>query len=180
MPSAEFTDIDLVIRCQLGDEAAWRQLVERWQPRLWRFIGRMIGDRTVAEDVLQTVWLRVIRSLMRLREPERWPAWVFGIARTTIADRFRQQYREPANDFLDDVAASDVGSEQFMLAEYLDTGLERLHPTDREAVVLHYLEELPVSDVAAICGVPTGTIKSRLHRARQVLRRALQNWERLS
>jgi RNA polymerase sigma-70 factor (ECF subfamily) len=174
MPPIETTDVELVIRCQLGEDTAWRQLVERWQPRLWRFIGRMVGDRTVAEDVLQTVWLRVVRSMMRLREPEHWPAWVFGIARATIADRYRQQYRQPASGLLDDVAASDAGSEQFMLAEYLDAGLERLHPTDREAVVLHYLEELPVDDVAAICGVPSGTIKSRLHRARQILRQTLR------
>lgn len=174
MLPAEITDVELVIRCQLGEEAAWRQLVERWQPRLWRFIGRMIGDRTVAEDVLQTVWLRVVRSMMRLREPEHWTAWVFGIARATIADRFRQQYRQPASGPLEDVVASDRGSEQFMLAEYLDAGLERLHPTDREAVVLHYLEELPVEDVAAICCVPAGTIKSRLHRARETLRQTLK------
>jgi RNA polymerase sigma-70 factor (ECF subfamily) len=62
-----------------------------------------------------------------------------------------------------------------MLAEYLDAGLERLHPADREAVVLHYLEELSVVDVAAICGVPAGTIKSRLHRAREVLRQSLRD-----
>jgi DNA-directed RNA polymerase specialized sigma24 family protein len=109
MPPAETTDVELVIRCQLGEEAAWRQLVERWQPRLWGFIGRMVGDRTVAEDVLQTVWLRVVRSLLRLREPERWAAWVFGIARTTIADRYRQEYRQPASDPLGDVAASESG-----------------------------------------------------------------------
>jgi RNA polymerase sigma factor (sigma-70 family) len=174
MPPTDTTDVELVIRCQLGEEAAWRQLVERWQPRLWRFIGRMIGDRTIAEDVLQTVWLRVIRSIMRLRDPETWPAWVFGIARVTIADRFREQYRRPVSDPLNDVATHDTESEQFMLAEYLDSGLERLHPADREAVVLHYLEELSVADVAAICGVPAGTIKSRLHRARQVLRHALE------
>ena len=173
MPTAETTDVELVIRCQLGEEAAWRQLVERWQPRLWQFIGRMIGDRTVAEDVLQTVWLRVIRSIMRLREPETWPAWVFGIARVTIVDRFREQYRQPPRDRLDEVPTADSSSEQFMLAEYLDAGLERLHPADREAVVLHYLEELPVGDVAAICGVPAGTIKSRLHRARQILKQTM-------
>jgi RNA polymerase sigma-70 factor (ECF subfamily) len=120
------------------------------------------------------VWLRVIRSLMRLREPERWPAWVFGIARATIVDRFRHQYRQPPNGPLDDVAARDAGSDQFMLAEYLDAGLERLHPMDREAVVLHYLEELPIGDVAAICGVPAGTIKSRLYRARRALKQTLR------
>jgi RNA polymerase sigma-70 factor (ECF subfamily) len=175
MPPAEITDVELVIRCQLGEEAAWRQLVERWQPRLWRFVGRMIGDRAVAEDVLQTVWLRVVRSLLRLRDPERWAAWVFGIARMTIADRFRQQYRQVVNDPLEDIAISDRETQQFLLAEYLDVGLERLHPADREAVVLHYLEELPLGDVAAICGVPPGTIKSRLHRARQILRETLSS-----
>jgi RNA polymerase sigma-70 factor (ECF subfamily) len=174
MPNAEPQDALIVVRCQLGHEDAWRQLVERWQPRLWSFIARMTPDSAAAEDVLQTVWLRVIRSLVRLREPERWSAWVYGIARAAIIDRFRDQYRRPATEVLADISFVDTGAEQLADKEFLATELNRLCPMDREAVVLHYLQELPVADVAEICGVPAGTIKSRLHRARHVLRQNLQ------
>ena len=57
--------------------------------------------------------------------------------------------------------------------EWLALSMERLHPTDREAVLLHYYQELPIDEVAEICGVPSGTIKSRLFRARQILRQVL-------
>jgi RNA polymerase sigma factor (sigma-70 family) len=175
MPTSEPSDALIVVRCQLGHEDSWRQLVERWQPRLWNFIVRMSPDDTTAEDVLQTVWLRVIRSLVRLREPERWSAWVYGIARATIADRYREQYRRSATEELADVSVIDSRADQIDDTEFLEAGLDRLHPMDREAVVLHYLEELPIAEVAEICGVPAGTIKSRLHRARQVLRQSLHH-----
>jgi RNA polymerase sigma-70 factor (ECF subfamily) len=59
------------------------------------------------------------------------------------------------------------------VVDAIQAGLQRLPPVEREAVVLHYLEELPVAAVAEICGVPPGTIKSRLHRARRIIQRTL-------
>jgi RNA polymerase sigma-70 factor (ECF subfamily) len=173
MSNAEPSDALIIVRCQLGHEEAWRQLVERWQPRLWSFIVRMTPDNSAAEDVLQTVWLRVIRSLVRLREPERWSAWVYGIARAAVADRFREQYRRPPTEELASISIVDTRAELVADKEFLAMELDRLHPMDREAVVLHYLQELPIAEVAEICGVPAGTIKSRLHRARHVLRQNL-------
>jgi RNA polymerase sigma factor (sigma-70 family) len=175
MSLPEPSDALIVVRCQLGDQDAWRQLVERWQPRLWTFIVRMVSQRAVAEDVLQTVWLRVIRSILRLRQPERWSSWVYAVTRATIADRFREQYRRPPADQINETSLVECGSESLDLTDFLDAGLERLHPTDREAVVLHYLGELPLAEVAEICGVPAGTIKSRLHRARVSLRKTLED-----
>lgn len=175
MPPLESSDALTVVRCQLGDQDAWRQLVSRWHPRLWVFIVRMVPQQAVAEDVLQTVWLRVVRSIVQLRDPQRWSSWVYGITRATIADRFREQYRRPPVDQVDEILIFDSSSDRMDLTEFLDAGLERLHPSDREAVVLHYLEELPLAEVAEICGVPEGTIKSRLHRARVSLRKTLRD-----
>lgn len=169
------SDALIVVRCQLGNQDAWQQLVARWQPRLWRFIARMVSERAAAEDVLQTVWLRVIRSIVQLRDPEQWSAWVYGVARAAIADRYREQYRRPPTDTVNDIPISDSSSDRFDVTEFLDSGLEKLHPADREAVVLHYLEQLPLIEVAVICGVPAGTIKSRLHRARAALRKSLRD-----
>jgi RNA polymerase sigma factor (sigma-70 family) len=175
MPSTEIPDALLVIRCQLGEQQAWVELVERWQPRLWSFIARMTTDQAVAEDVLQEVWLSTVRSIIRLRDPQQWPSWVFGIARKRIADRFREQYRHGEMERLDEIATDDAGIESIERAEIVEAGLERLAPMDREVVVLHYLEGLSLAEVAAICGVPVGTTKSRLHRARQILKHELKN-----
>jgi RNA polymerase sigma factor (sigma-70 family) len=165
-------DTLLVVRCQLGDAAAWDDLVHRWHRRLWRFVSRMVFDTAAAEDVLQTIWLQVVRSILRLREAERFEAWLYGIARRTIADRFRTRYRRPPTEPVGDVSADD-GIDLLDVADTVEAGLSRLHPADREAVVLHYLEELPIDAVAEICGVPPGTIKSRLHRARRIIRESL-------
>jgi len=170
-------DTLLVIRCQLGETAAWDDLIHRWHQRLWRFVRTMQSDETAAEDVLQTIWLAVVRSLGRLRNPEKFEAWLFGIARRTIADRFREQYRNPPSDHEVEVAEDDQGIEMLCISDAIEAGLNSLHAADREAVVLHYLAEIPIPEVAEICGVPPGTIKSRLHRARRIIRATL-NCER--
>jgi RNA polymerase sigma factor (sigma-70 family) len=167
-------DAVLALRCQLGDKAAWEILVRRWHPRLWRFISGMLSDRSTAEDVLQSVWLRVVRSLVQLREPERLGSWLYGIARRTIADRLRESYRIPPADSIVEIPDCDSGIELLSMIDEVETYLGRLHAVDREAIVLHYLEELPVAEVAVICGVPPGTIKSRLHRARQIIHKSLR------
>jgi RNA polymerase sigma-70 factor (ECF subfamily) len=167
------TDALLAIRCQLGESEAWEALVLRWHPRLWAFISRMISDGARAEDILQTVWLRVVRSMGRLREPERLAPWLYGVARAAVADEFRAQYRVPPTEEFDDAAQKDEHVDRFATADAIESGLRQLHPIDREAVVLHYLEDLPLASVADICGVPPGTIKSRLHRARRLMRKTL-------
>jgi RNA polymerase sigma factor (sigma-70 family) len=175
MSSTEIPDAVLAVRCQLGEQQAWEELVTRWQPRLWSFVARMISDQAVAEDVLQDVWLSAVRSIVRLRDPQQWTSWIFGIARKRIADRFREQYRHREAEILEDVATDDAGIENFTRMEVVDAGLAKLHAMEREVVVLHYLEGLPLSEVASICGVPVGTTKSRLHRARQVLKHELKD-----
>ncbi len=171
----EEADSILVLRCQLGDRMAWESLVHRWHPRLWRFIFGMLGDRPVAEDVLQNVWLRVVRSLVRLREPERLEAWMYQIARNVIADRFREQYRRPVHDEFVEEVCPDDGFSSIDLNDSLRSALTQLHPIDRETVVLYYLEEKTLDEVAGICGVPAGTVKSRLHRARRQLGEFMNN-----
>jgi RNA polymerase sigma factor (sigma-70 family) len=171
----EEPDSILVIRCQLGESAAWECLVHRWHPRLWRFVLGMLGNRASAEDVLQNIWIRVVRSLVRLREPEKLESWMYRIARIVIADRFREHYRRPVPEVFVDAASVNNEQEVFELTDSIRSALTQLHPMDRESVVLYYLEEKTMSQVAAICEVPEGTVKSRLHRARGQLREILKS-----
>lgn len=168
------SESNLVIRCQLGDREAWESLVIRWHPRLWRFIFGMLGNRPTAEDALQDTWLQIVRSLIRLREPERLEAWMYQIARRVIADRLREQYRRPASEAFTDMAEEAVELDAIETLDSLRSALIQLHPSDRESVVLHYLEGKTLDEVAAICDVPSGTIKSRLHRARCQLGKILK------
>ncbi|WP_431894381.1 RNA polymerase sigma factor [Micromonospora haikouensis] len=166
------TDELLVVRAQLGERAALAEVVARWRLPVWRYVQRMLGaDR--ADDVSQEIWLAVVRGLPRLREPARFTPWLFAIARRSVVDRLRTEYaREQATLLHHDSVAEDPGEAVAARAELVDA-LTSLPVVEREILVLHYLEDLSVQDCAQICQVPLGTVKSRLNRARRLLREHL-------
>lgn len=164
----------LVVRCQLGDRNAFDPLIARWHPALCRYASRVGGDRDRTGDIVQDIWLRVLRGLPALRDPARFRPWLFGIARRVLMDRLRVRYAEPRFEDLD---ASDVpdltddGREQDLSA--MAEELAALPPIEREVLELFYLQELTLAEVAEVTAVPSGTVKSRLHRARRLMREAL-------
>ena len=169
-------DERLVLRCQLGEREAFDPLIARWHPLLWRYAVRLTNDADAAADATQEVWVRVLRGLPSLRDAAKFRAWLFGIARRVLMDRFRDQYAEPRMDQLDvdvidGVAAEEAGPDDVAL---LEAEVGRLPLLEREVLVLFYLRELSLNDIAAIAAIPVGTVKSRLFRARQMLRRQLQ------
>lgn len=166
------TDALLAVRCQLGDAEAFDELVERFHPALFRYIRRLTGSDDAASDTVQDVWLRVVRGLPRLREPERLRAWIFGIAHRALMDRLRQRYARPEDTGVD---VSGVPAEDQELlpeddSELLRRALDRVPVVEREALTLFYLQELTLNEIADALGVPVGTVKSRLFRARGLLR----------
>ncbi|MEU6714181.1 sigma-70 family RNA polymerase sigma factor [Nonomuraea sp. NPDC046802] len=164
------TDELLVVRAQLGERAALAELVSRWRVPVWAYVRRML-DAERADDVSQEIWLAVVRSLPRLREPARFAPWLFTIARRSVTDRLRSQY---AREFATvDVATEDPVEALVDRAELL-SALSELPVPEREILVLFYLEDLSVEDCAQICRIPAGTVKSRLNRARRLLREHLE------
>src|SRR5438874_3394161 len=137
----------LVLRCQTGDESAFAELVGRYQPRLRRFLGRMLaGDEHAAEDALQDVWLDVFRGVGKLRDLGAFAGWLWRVAR----DRAHRVLRrrgvsigeiEDAVDLIDPVAGDDaeIGAEE---KEQLHGSLDRLPPAQREVLLLRFVEEL--------------------------------------
>jgi RNA polymerase sigma factor (sigma-70 family) len=165
----------LVVRCQLGERPAFDDLIRRWHEPLWKYIRRVAGQDETANDVAQDVWLRVLRGIGRLRDGSKLRPWLFGIARRALMDRLRAQYAAPA--------PADVDVDALAASSALDTveddlaamheELARLPITEREVLTLFYLQELSLAQVAQVLDVPVGTVKSRLFRARRVLRREL-------
>jgi len=167
----------LVARCQLGEPAAFAALVERWHEPLWRYVRGLAADPAAAEEVLQEGWLRILRGIGGLREPERLRSWLFTVVRRTFLDRLRVRYAEAGFEVLeseppDDEPPPELDREE---SESLHRAISRLSPPDRETLVLFHLRELDLREVAAVLGVPVGTVKSRLHRARRQLRHELEN-----
>lgn len=170
----------LAIRCQLGEAQAFDQLVERWHGPLWGFVLRMVRDPAAAEELMQDIWLRILRGLPNLRDPGKLVSWIFSIARRAVMDRLRRRYAEadwvsveeaPA----DPAAHGELALEQLEQLEQLQQAVAELGLPERETVHLFYLNELSLQEVAEVLEIPVGTVKSRLHRARCRLRQALLN-----
>lgn len=165
----------LAIRCQLGERSAFESLIARWHEQLWRYLRRLADSNEVADDLVQDTWVRVLRGISGLRDGTRLRPWLFGIARRVAMDRLRRQYTQRTDDeaIIEEFAAPepDVALESDLAA--LDSGLAALPVREREALALFYLRELSIEQMAVLLEVPVGTVKSRLFRARSLLRRQL-------
>ncbi len=172
-------DAWLVVRCQLGERESFDALIDRWHGPLWTYARRVTGADDAAHDVVQDVWLRVLRGLPGLRDPLRLRPWLFGIARRVLMDRLRAQYAAPPPSEVDPEALPTEGPAGELEADAaaLQTGLDCLPVVEREVLTLFYLHELSLAEVAELLAVPVGTVKSRLHRARRMLRRAIASSE---
>jgi RNA polymerase sigma-70 factor (ECF subfamily) len=166
-----------------GDIEAFAGLVEERHERMTRLAVAILGEPADADDALQDWLVSVWRNLPRLREAERFDAWSDRI----LVNACRRVLRSRGRDRLRIVSVPEARKEGTppgrRVPAYEDAGAERdalerafetLSAEDRAAVILHHLEGHPVDEIAARLGIPTGTLKARLHRARFALRRALE------
>jgi RNA polymerase sigma-70 factor (ECF subfamily) len=169
----------LVSLSQSGSIEALDGLARRWTPRLLRYVARVLGGSgdcaEAARDIVQDTWVGAIRGLRGLRDPAQFPAWIYGIATRKCADSIRANTRRRRLDV--QMAAGEpskrVGSPTSEQQIDLATAIRALPPIHRAAVHLFYREELSVEEIASVLGIPAGTVKSRLHHARDALKRQL-------
>jgi RNA polymerase sigma factor (sigma-70 family) len=166
----------LVVRCQLGEPDAFDALIARWHHPLWIYIRRMTGSDPDAQDILQDVWLRTIRGISRLRDGSRLRGWLFGITRRALMDRLRRHYSMPPSSPLDgeDVPSDPEPIDREADLEALEAALETMPLGEREVLTLFYLRDLSLAELAEALSIPVGTVKSRLFRARQMLRTRME------
>ncbi|XVU26395.1 RNA polymerase sigma factor [Actinoplanes sp. CA-054009] len=162
--------VRLVVRCQLGEREAFAELVRAWHGAVERYVSRMLSRPD--DDVVQEIWLAVVRGLPRLRRPERFAPWLFTIARRAVMSRLRQLYASPDTTGLDETPV-DPADDLVLDREVIEGALAALPPREREVLILFYLSDQPLDACAQICAVPAGTVKSRLNRARRLLRAEL-------
>jgi RNA polymerase sigma-70 factor (ECF subfamily) len=165
----------LAIRCQLGERTAFDELITRWHEPIWRYLRRLTSSDDAASDLAQDTWLKVLRGIASLREPASLRAWLFGIARRVAMDRLRRQYvrTEDATAVIEDLAVQEADTDLEADLAALEAGMHSLPLREREMLALFYLRELTIEQIAALLEVPQGTVKSRLFRARQLLRQSL-------
>ena len=166
-----------VWRAQAGDREALEELLKSVEAPLARYVSRLVGERTLAEDVLQEVFFRIYRKLGWLREPALFRPWAYRIATREAFKalkrerRWTEQVRDEAVLLL--LPAAPAAARDAELVGRLPQLVARLSPSSRAVLLLHYLHELPLEEVAAVLGVSAGTAKSRLSYGLAGLRRLL-------
>ncbi len=179
-------DAELVERWQSGDEAAFEALVQRHQRRVFGLVLRMLGSREEAEEVAQEAFLSLHRHGHRFRREARFSTFVYRVAANAALNRRRSLGRKRAReDALArrqeaglDLPSSPRDPEDAASGSQLQARVQKalleLPPDLRAAVVLYDIEGQSYGDIAHTLRIPEGTVKSRIHRARNALRELLR------
>lgn len=172
-------------RLRGGDVEAVAALIERYQHRLYRYLLRVVREPRTAEDLFQQTWLRVMERI-RSYDPQRnFESWLFALARNLAIDHLRRYRPESLDEPLPSgdsrveliAGASPRALDQLLAREragWLAEAVVELPLVFREVLALRFEEEMKLEEIAAVLGLPLGTVKTRLHRALKHLRGALE------
>src|SRR5262245_6255336 len=187
------TDQEVVQRARDGHERAYRELVRRYERPVFSLIYRMVRDRELAEDLAQDTFVKVLNALDSYRSEYKFSSWIFKIANNTAIDHLRRKELdtlslEGAPDAVNperaEATALQLGDRaesplQEMESRELGSAIERaiggLRPEYRSCILLRDVEGRSYEEVAEILGLPLGTVKTYIHRARAELKGALES-----
>lgn len=187
-PLNTVTDQEVVARSREGDESAYRELIRRYERPVFSLIFRMVRDREIAEDLSQETFIKVLNAIGTYRPEFKFSSWVFKIANNTAIDHLRRRELDTLSlegsphaatpeameatalqlgtgvaSPLDDVASRELGGE-------IEAAINRLRPEYRSCILLRHVEGRAYEEIADILGLPLGTVKTYIHRARNELR----------
>jgi RNA polymerase sigma-70 factor (ECF subfamily) len=182
------TDAELVASALRGSEEAFRDLVLRFERPVYALILRMVHDAETAEDLAQEVFVKAYRHLASYDPRRKFASWLFKVAHNSTIDHLRRAQldtvplaaeQEEGGGLLAVLADTSAESpaaaaERRAMARALERAIARLRPEYREAVVLRYVEGLAYQEICEVLGLPVGTVKTNLHRARKELAEAMR------
>ena len=183
--SAQFnsaTDVELIRTAVAGREAAFEQLVVRYQRPIAAYVYRMVGDYDAALDLTQEVFIKVYNSLARYRSEFKFSTWIYKIAHNAAIDHLRRYaVREQAvidgfetersEMLLENRRLSpEQESERQERRSEIESIVHLLAPAYRELIALRHSHDLSYEEIAEVTGLPLGTVKNRLFRAREAMR----------
>lgn len=181
-------DRELVRRLRERDERAFRELVAEHRDRVYNLTYRMLGNRAEAEDVAQEVFISVFKTVDSFREEAKLSTWLYRVTVNHCKNRIKYLARrhDRSQDELDEnagpVAAQgpagplprpDRAVEGAQMEKVLQEAINALDEDHRAVVILREVEDLSIEEICEITGLPDGTVKSRLHRARLALRKKI-------
>lgn len=164
-----------VPEARAGQPAAWDTLFRRYQLPLYVYVFELVHDEQTSLDVVQETFVAATRHLASLRDDAKFGSWLFGIAHQKCIQRWRKGSRE--TEALKELAEAPAEVEpdpaellirQEEEAEFMNH-LNQLPPPHRSVLLLHFVEDFSLEEIAAITELPLGTVKSRLHYAKKAL-----------
>lgn len=172
-----------------GDQNAYADIVSLYQHKLYQICFRMLGNKEEAEDIAQEAFVRAYINLHSYDQKRKFSTWIYRIATNLCIDRIRKKKPDyyldaevPGTDGLDmysqiaaDEKLPEEVVEQMELQERIQYEISRLPDKYRSVIVLKYIEELSLQDISDILDMPLGTVKTRIHRGREALRKQLNN-----
>ncbi|HXX32956.1 MAG TPA: sigma-70 family RNA polymerase sigma factor [Thermodesulfobacteriota bacterium] len=185
---------EVIESCKAGDQKAFAEIVFQSQRKVFNIAYRMLGNSEEAKDLAQEVFISVFDSIKDLREEVKFDSWLTQITLNHCRNRWkylkRRQYFN--SDSLDDSIETEDGEvpsavhdpsdnpealyEKKMIRELVQRGLQKLREDQRELLVLRDLQGFSYDEICELLGLPEGTIKSKLHRARMDLKRVLEGF----
>jgi len=181
MVHEERSDWECVQKVQGGDADAFETLVRRHEKKIFNLLYRWLGDYDDAADVAQEVFLAAFRAIKRFRGDSSFATWLYRIGvnhaknrqKSLQVARQRQQAKEVSDAPGDPTSDPAEGVEQRERHDLVQRGLSELDADDALLILLHDLQEVRYEEISETLDIPLGTVKSRLHRARQALRAKL-------
>jgi RNA polymerase sigma-70 factor (ECF subfamily) len=182
---AHLPDVELVQTAVAGREASFEELVSRYQRPIAAYVYRMVGDYDSALDLTQEVFIKVYNSLSRYRSEFKFSTWIYKIAHNAAIDHLRRHaVREHALTGSVDGDRAEVAIESRRLTpeqeserrercSEIESVVQLLQPSYRELIVLRHSHDLSYDEIAEVTGLPLGTVKNRLFRAREAMRDVL-------
>lgn len=185
----EHFDARLVKLARKGDQEAFAELVDLYKDKLYHLGYRMLSNRHEAEDIVQETFLRVHKNWNRYDDKQKFSTWIYRIATNLCIDRLRK--RKPSY-YLDAEMNDQEGLDgytlvpgdertpetEYLLSETQQTihqAIEGLPAKYKSVIVLRYLQELSLQEIGEVLGMPVTTVKTRVHRGREFLRKKLEH-----
>jgi RNA polymerase sigma-70 factor (ECF subfamily) len=182
------TDQEVVRHAVAGREAAYRELIRRYQRPVFSLLYRMVRDRELAEDLAQETFVKVLNAVESYRPEFKFSSWIFKIANNTAIDHLRRRNLDtlsldgsPHAESADAVEATTLqisdGAESALeevtareLGKQIEVAIAQLRPEYRACILLRHVEGRPYEEIAEMLDLPLGTVKTYIHRARNELR----------
>jgi RNA polymerase sigma-70 factor, ECF subfamily len=169
-------DAWIALRCQAGDPDAFEDLVAVMERPLLYYAAKLLGNEERALDALQDVWMRVFRGIRRLKDPASLRPWLYRLTYGIAIDRIRHDSSRQHAEELHSEGIAEAAEPDFenVDAAAVHAALDALDLRHREMLVLHFLEDFSVEEIATVIGCPEGTVKSRIHHAKKAMKEILQ------